>query len=270
MTDTSNSSEEHRIIALWVHPRSISTAIERLMRERGDLDCLHEPFMYYYYLGLGRRELPHADLEDGRLTAFDDIVSDLRRRRAEKPVFFKDMGYYVVPRIFEQPALATTMDHVILIRDPRKSILSYTRLDPDVSLEEVGFEAQWRLYDWLCKQRAASALPPPPVIRAEAVQADPEGVIGALWRTLGLSPCPHAFHWRPDDVPGDWNTVLDWHRDVLASGGIRPPDQDGEVVTARQWAEAVAARPRLGRLLEHHRPFYEQLAARADSAENPA
>ncbi|MEZ5772185.1 MAG: hypothetical protein R3D61_11380 [Defluviimonas denitrificans] len=40
----------HPIIAMWSHPRSMSTAIERIMRERGDLDCLHEPFMYDYYV----------------------------------------------------------------------------------------------------------------------------------------------------------------------------------------------------------------------------
>jgi hypothetical protein len=38
------------IIFLWAHPRSMSTAIERVMREGGDLDCLHEPFLRYYYL----------------------------------------------------------------------------------------------------------------------------------------------------------------------------------------------------------------------------
>lgn len=31
------------IIALWCHPRSMSTAMERVMRERGDCRCFHEP-----------------------------------------------------------------------------------------------------------------------------------------------------------------------------------------------------------------------------------
>ena len=31
----------HPLIALWSHPRSMSTATERIMRERGDLDCAH-------------------------------------------------------------------------------------------------------------------------------------------------------------------------------------------------------------------------------------
>jgi hypothetical protein len=38
------------IIFLWAHPLSMSTVIERVMRERSDLDCLHEPFLRYYYL----------------------------------------------------------------------------------------------------------------------------------------------------------------------------------------------------------------------------
>ncbi len=33
----------HKIVALWAIPRSTSTAFEWMMRQRGDLDCLHEP-----------------------------------------------------------------------------------------------------------------------------------------------------------------------------------------------------------------------------------
>ena len=248
----------------WVTlaPPSLS-AIERLMRERGDLDCLHEPFMYYYYLELGRKVFPHSDLEAGRLTKFTDIVADLERRRGRQHVFFKDMGYYVVPRIFNQPQLATAMTHVILIRDPRKSIRSYYRLDPAASLEEIGFEAQWQLYQWLAELRQEAGLSPPPVIRAEAVQADPEGTIGALWREIGLPHCPNAFNWQPEQVPEDWQTVVDWHREVLSSGGIRPPADETSV--DEEWSAAVAENPGLERLLEHHQPFYERLLAASES-----
>lgn len=38
------------IIALWIHPRSNSTAFERVMTERKDLKILHEPFAYFYYV----------------------------------------------------------------------------------------------------------------------------------------------------------------------------------------------------------------------------
>ena len=50
------------IIVLWTHPRSLSTAIERVMRERGDLTCFHEPFMYDYYVHRQVRVMPHFDV----------------------------------------------------------------------------------------------------------------------------------------------------------------------------------------------------------------
>jgi hypothetical protein len=48
------------IIFLWAHPRSMSTAIERVMRERGDFDCLYEPFLRCYYLVRVNKPLPHC------------------------------------------------------------------------------------------------------------------------------------------------------------------------------------------------------------------
>ena len=35
------------ITFIWAHPRPMSTAIELVLRERGDLDCLHEPLLHY-------------------------------------------------------------------------------------------------------------------------------------------------------------------------------------------------------------------------------
>ncbi len=44
----------NRIIALWAAPRSVSTAFERMMMERGDHAVVHEPFSAHYYLSSAR------------------------------------------------------------------------------------------------------------------------------------------------------------------------------------------------------------------------
>ena len=41
----------NKIIALWSTPRSTSTAFEWMMRQRGDLYCMHEPFGEAWYQG---------------------------------------------------------------------------------------------------------------------------------------------------------------------------------------------------------------------------
>jgi len=44
-----------KILALWATLRSTSTAFETMMRERGDLLALHEPFSRYFYLSEERK-----------------------------------------------------------------------------------------------------------------------------------------------------------------------------------------------------------------------
>ncbi len=240
----------------------MSTAIERIMRERGDLDCLHEPFMYHYYLGLGKKVFPHSRLDPDRPTGFDDIVSGLYRRAAASPVFFKDMGFYVVPEIFRHPGLARDIRHLILVRNPRRSILSYHRLDPGLTLEETGIEAQWRLFQWLGEQGHRK----PWIIEAEKVQHDPAGVLADAWKYAGLSFMKQAFRWCADGMPDDWKTVSGWHREVIQSTGIHPDPEDEEALEVR-FGEAARKSPELIRLLRHHLPFYEGLVA-ASRAQN--
>ncbi|HUD39315.1 MAG TPA: hypothetical protein VMR14_20630 [Streptosporangiaceae bacterium] len=50
------------ILMLWSAPRSRSTAFFRMMIERGDFVCVHEPFSYLAEFG-------HVDLEGTRYTS---------------------------------------------------------------------------------------------------------------------------------------------------------------------------------------------------------
>ncbi len=84
------------------------------MRERGDCDCLHEPFMYYYYIGHGNKEMPHFNADESRPTEFKTILEDLNKRFQKQAVFAKDMAYYVYPRITEFPEIAKEATHLFL------------------------------------------------------------------------------------------------------------------------------------------------------------
>lgn len=247
----------HPIIAMWSHPRSMSTAIERIMRERGDLDCLHEPFMYDYYVHRQVRRMPHFDVQKDHPTSYG-AIRDMILERAEKgPVFFKDMSYYVMPHLLDDSDFAGRLTNVFLVRDPIASIPSYHKLDPDLTLEEIGLEAQAVHFDAL---EAGGVTPP--VIAAEDVRADTEGVIGALWQRIGLPHVARAFEWQRE-APKDWAQVGGWHGDVSSAKGIRPIS--GEEIAAQQRKfDALAEKaPHLRGYLDHHRPFHRHLAARA-------
>lgn len=148
------------------------------MHERGDCTCFHEPFMYDYYLGRAVRTMPHFEPQVDRPRIYADIRDGLIEAAQLRPVFLKDMSYYVVPRLFDDEAFASRIRCAFLIRDPRRSIVSYYKLDPDVTLEEIGLEAQWRHLEWLrsCQGRT------PLVLEAEQVQTAPAKAMASTLR----------------------------------------------------------------------------------------
>jgi len=247
------------IVFLWCHPRSMSTALERVMRERGDCACFHEPFMYDYYVARGVRRMPHFEVEEDRPTAYADIRASVLEAAEGTAVFVKDMAYYVVPRLFDDEAFADRITHCFLVRDPLKSIPSYFRLDEEMTSEEVGYEAQWRLFEWLRRRRGIAA----PVLEAEAVQRDPEGRINALWRRIGFEPCPEAFRWNAETTPQDWQQVSGWHAHAQESRGICKPESESAEERLAAFERLAADAPRLRGFLEHHRPFHERLKEHA-------
>ncbi len=259
--ETSDSPmPRHPVIALWCHPRSMSTAVERIMRARGDCRCFHEPFMYDYYINRAVRLFPNFEPEDDKPRTYEDIRAAIMGAADEGPVFFKDMSYYMVPRLYDDPEFAAATTNVFLIRDPRKAIVSYHRLDQDVTAVEIGLEAQWQHYAWLVNALAADPL----VIEAEALQAEPGAAVARFFDHIGLEQREQALAWESmskDDLPEEWKSVSGWHGDVTSATGLRPPEDEADVEA--KFEAAANKTPKLRRFLDQHQPYYDLLRERA-------
>lgn len=248
----------HPIVALWSHPRSMSTAFERIMRSRGDMDCLHEPFMYDYYVNRAKRTMPHFDARADHPRTYTAIRDMILARAEAAPVFFKDMSYYVVPHIFDDPAFLDRVTSSFLVRDLKAAIVSYARLDPDLTLEEIGIEAQWQHFSRLLSRSGR----PPAVVRSESVQADPQGQMRRYFAAVGLPDRPQALDWN-EPAPQDWQQVSGWHQEVMSSTSIRPLSAEQERETQASFDTLVAERPHFQRYCDHHAAFYARLLAYA-------
>lgn len=243
------------IFALWCHPRSVSTAFERVMRARGDLKVLHEPFMYHHYLNRSQRLFPDFEPDPEHPQSYGDIRAMILKHAAAGPVFFKDMAYYVTEDLPSDRGLMAAISHAFLIRDPAEAILSYHRRDPGFTCTELGHEAQFRLYEAL-----AAAGHEPLVLRSDRLRSAPRETMARYWSAVGLSFAEHAFAWD-GAVPEDWRSVAAWHSDVLSQGAIMPPRAGGDAA-----AELAALGPRFTEIDRHHRPYYEALCEIADAA----
>lgn len=248
----------HPIIFLWSHPRSMSTAIERIMRERGDLHCLHEPFLRYYYLQRSEKTLRHFDAGDDQPATYEATREMILQLAEQRPVFAKDMSYYIMPELLHDVELFSRIRHCFLIRNPLRAILSYYKLDATIDLKEIGLEAQWLHF-----QKAQQWALNPVVIAAEEVQAGPQGVMQRFWAALDLEYKAEAFHWQTDQPPADWQYVQGWHQQVSQSNTIQQETAEQQQRAKVEFAAVVQQAPHLQDYLEHHLPAYHALQEQA-------
>lgn len=141
----------HPIYFLWTHPRSCSTAFERIIINRGDLFVFHEPFSYLYYSEKGNKTT-FMHLDENHPTKLEDIVNMILEKANEKPVFIKDMAYYFDIADLQNPVLQNlfkSSQHSVLVRATQPSIISHHKLNPNVTLRELGYEHLWLMYVFL-------------------------------------------------------------------------------------------------------------------------
>ena len=99
------TATRHPIYALWAVPRSTSTAFEWMMRQRGDLDCLHEPFGEAWYQG--EEPLWHRFKQGEKTTpglTLESVWEDIQQRARERPVFLKDFPHYINCLLYTSPS----------------------------------------------------------------------------------------------------------------------------------------------------------------------
>lgn len=221
-----------RPIALWATPRTISTAFDRMVRERDDHRVFTEPFSVAYYDGPEQCSTRYPVTEPE--ATFDAVLSDVVDAGHEGPVFVKDMAYHLGPRL--EPETLESFTNTFLVRDPARSLPSIARIWPDFTTDEAGYEAQREAFDMV--QDLTGEVPP--VIEATDLQSDPDRVVAAWCDRVGIDHRPDALSWEPG-LPEDWARWAEWFDGAASSTGFQPPAAgDEEAPVPPKLAEAVA------------------------------
>lgn len=209
----------HKIVALWAVPRSTSTAFEWMMRQRGDLECLHEPFGEAWYQGeapMWQRFKPGEVTTPG--LTLETVWQDMQRRAADGPLFIKDFPHYI--NHMWTPDFLANFTHVFLIRDPAKTITSMFNKWPDFHEGEVGFPEQRALFDLLSALNGS----PMPVIDSDDLLEDPMGMTEAFCNAVDIPFIPEALTWEPGGDPSahSWWDGGSFHANLANSTGLKP------------------------------------------------
>ena len=235
-----------QIIALWVHPRSVSTAMERVFMERKDLKVLHEPFSYVFYFYEKRAPIPHGHMDPNLPQSYPDVKQWILDEGEKMPIFFKDMCFHAYDHLIKDEAFLKRITNTFLIRDPEKTILSHATISPEVTCQEIGYEEQFKIF----RKVADLTGKIPPVINATDLENNPEGVVEAYCDSIGIPFVKEALYWEASHK-SEWDSWKEWHADAAISTGIQ---KDMEKFTF-----TMEDKPHLKSYYEYQLPFFEAL-----------
>ena len=232
------------ILAMWGTPRSVSTAFERMMIQRGDFEVQHEPFSVCYYLSEDRISARFEN--EPAMPGYDyrRVLADIYARAEERPVFLKDMGYHI-SRLPDLSFLAD-FENTFIIRRPDQALPSLFHMWPDFTLEEAGYEPLYRVFNIVADDSGKT----PVVIDSSDLLDKTEATVRAFCRAVDIPFMPEALSWEAGARP-EWKLWQDWHRDASQSTGF-------EKASANRYV-SVDDDPRLQRAYQASLTYYEKL-----------
>jgi hypothetical protein len=233
------------ILALWTHPRSISTAFERVMMERGDFNVLHEPFSYLYYVHEGGASIDQQYVDTDHPTDYNGIKDHILKASDHGSVFFKDMCAHCYDRVVEDKAFLERVTHTFLIRNPEKAIASYYAMNKEVTLEEIGLKQLCGVFKAVQDLGLDTV-----VVDADDLEEAPDGTVQAYCDGLDIPFIPESMTWESGQQK-EWDIWEDWHKDAAKTTAIQKNVETFDVT--------VDNNAHLKNFYDHQMPYYEAL-----------
>ena len=232
------------IVPLWSVPRSISTAFERMMMERGDFKVIHEPFSYFFYAKEHGAAAVGMNVNPDHPQDFNDILAMVKKEAEKKPVFFKDMCYHAFARADKE--FMKLFKNTFIIRDPAITLISHYKMNPDFTLTESGYIEMDKMFDLELEITGNT----PAIVDAEDIIANPKKVVNEYCDIVGIPYIEKALYWNAEFKP-EWKTWEVWHLDTAKSTGF--------VKDMEPFDFAINDVPRLKEMYETVLPYYQKL-----------
>jgi len=200
-------------IALWSGPRNISTALMYSFANRSDTAVVDEPLFGYFLKQTGAWRPSRQEVLATMETDPQKVINSLLEPSTNSPVYFmKHMANHLIDLDL---AFLDSFKNVILIRDPKDVLLSYSKQVEEPTLLDTAYEMQAGLIDHFEEVGT-----PFTVLNARNVQLNPEGQLRALCDKLNIPFQGSMLNWDagPRKEDGVWAKY--WYESVHESTGF--------------------------------------------------
>lgn len=204
-------------INLWSSPRNISTALMYSFANHPDIRVVDEP-LYAHYLSHQQTKAKHpgkAEILASQPNDGTEVVRSMLTADYQKPVVvFKQMTHHLIEL---DRAFIEEMNNVLLIRNPRAILASFSKVVTEVTAEDIGLPQQYELFQSLRKNGRGVA-----VLDAQKLLQDPQGVLNRLCTDLGIPFNASMLSWPAGARVEDGVWAKYWYANVHKSTGFQP------------------------------------------------
>ena len=211
---------------MWSGPRNISTALMRSWESRSDTFVIDEPF-YAHYLSVtnvnhpGRDEIVQSGETDQSVVS-KGLISDIDDSCS---IYFqKHMTHHMIPSVDRD--WMKDVVNCFLIRNPKDMILSYTKVNSNLSMHLLGLEEQYELFEYVTKINGRAL----PVVDSKDILIDPRKTLSLLCEKVGVIFSEEMLSWSKGvrDTDGVWAKY--WYDNVINSTGFNTYTEKNEVI----------------------------------------
>ena len=211
---------------MWSGPRNISTALMRSWESRSDTFVIDEPF-YAHYLSVTNVDHPGRDeiIQNGETdqsVVSKGLISDIDDSCS---IYFqKHMTHHMIPSVGRE--WMKDVVNCFLIRDPKDMILSYTKVNSNLSMHLLGLEDQYELFEYVTKINGRA----PPVVDSKDILLDPRETLRLLCEKIGVVFSEEMLSWSKGvrDTDGIWAKY--WYDNVINSTGFNTYTEKNDVI----------------------------------------
>ncbi|NEO47372.1 MAG: sulfotransferase family protein [Moorea sp. SIO4A3] len=222
------SETQVKLVVLWTAPRCVSTAFEKAFSQRPDTATLHEPFQDIYYCSQWRRSDRMGNYEKHLDYGTNHVIERIQSQSLPV-VFMKEMAYHALPYI-DREFMNQPLVNTFLVRNPKKSLLSWYKLNEFPTEEEFGFNGLKELWQFVTEKLNQK----PIVVEADRLQSAPEKTLRAYCQAVGIAFVPEMLNWNEGRIKQENSHKEEihsrWHQTLVNSMGILPPTEaSGEI-----------------------------------------
>lgn len=210
-----NTPTTAKRLFLWSGPRNISTALMYSFSQREDCLVEDEP-LYAHYLSRSSAWPYHPASEQILQQMENDgqkVVQHMLSKSGKPLLFFKNMSHHLIE--LDWSFMARGMN-VILTRNPREMLLSFSKVIAKPMMEDVGYAMQWELLQYLKKNNF-----PFVVVEAKKFLLHPEEQLRKLCMACSIPFDPNMLSWQPGPRPEDGVWAGYWYQNVHRSTGFQ-------------------------------------------------